>query len=191
MTSAVCVIERDGDLYVFARMWLPSESIEEASIRDNLPYKIYIQKGFLYPSGDQIIDYNDCFNWCKELVEKYRLYPQMMGYDRYNSAYLINDLQSFGFHTDDVVQGFNLHPIIVELSGLIKEGKVHIMDNDLMKVHLLDTALKYSAEKERSRIVKLTSSSHIDGVASLLCRMTVRAKHWNEFGARLKNERRG
>lgn len=191
LTSAVCVIERDGELYVFARMWLPSESIEEASIRDNLPYKIYVQKGFLYPSGDQIIDYNDCFNWCKELVEKYRLYPQMIGYDRYNATYLTNQLKEYGFHVDDVVQGFNLSPVITELSGLIKEGKVHIMDNDLMKVHLLDTALKYSAEKERCRIVKLTSSSHIDGVRSLLCRMTVRQKYWGEFGARLKNERRG
>ena len=115
----------------------------------------------------------------------------MIGYDRYNATYLTNDLKEYGFHCDDVVQGFNLSPVITELSGLIKEGKVHIGDDDLLKVHLLDTALKFSAEKERCRIVKLTSTSHIDGVASLLCAMTVRQKWWGEFGQRLKNERRG
>lgn len=191
LTSATCVIEKDGELYIFNRMWLPSENIENASVRDNLPYKAYIQRGLLFPSGDQVIDYNDCFNWCRELVEKYKLYPQMIGYDRYNATYLTNDLKEYGFHCDDVVQGFNLSPVITELSGLIKEGKVHIGDDDLLKVHLLDTALKFSAEKERCRIVKLTSTSHIDGVASLLCAMTVRQKWWGEFGQRLKNERRG
>lgn len=190
LTSAVCVIERDGELYVFSKMWLPSEIIEEASVRDNIPYRIYIQRGFLEPSGDKQIDYNDCFHWCKELVEKYRLYPQMVGYDRYNAVYLTKQLEEYGFHCDDVAQGFNLYPVITETQGLIQDGKVHIGDNDLLKLHFLDTALKFSAEKERCRIVKLRNNVHIDGVASLLCAMTVRQKWWGELGQRLKNERR-
>lgn len=190
LTSASCVIEKNGKLYVFNRMWLPSNNIEDSSIRDNLPYKIYVQRGLLYPSGEQVVDYNDCFNWCRELVEKYQLYPQMVGYDRYNSAYLINQLKEYGFHCDDVSQGYNLSGIINNLSAEIKSGRVCIGDDDLLKVHLLDTALKFSAEKERCRIVKLTSTSHIDGVASLLCAMTVRDKWWGEYGERLKNERR-
>ena len=190
LTSASCVIEKNGKLYVFNRMWLPSDNIEDSSIRDNLPYKIYVQRGLLYPSGEQVVDYNDCFNWCRELVEKYKLYPQMVGYDRYNSSYLINQLKEFGFHCDDVSQGYNLSGIINNLSAEIKSGRVCIGDDDLLKVHLLDTALKFSAEKERCRIVKLTSTSHIDGVRSLLCRMTVRDKYWGEYGERLKNERR-
>lgn len=190
LTAAVCVIQKNDDLYVFAKMWLPSEKIEEASVRDNLPYKIYIQRGLLAPSGDNVVDYNDCFNWCRELVEKYKLYPQVVGYDRYNAAYLTQQLDEYGFKCDDVVQGFNLSPVINEVEGLIKDGKMHIGDNDLLKVHFLDTALKFSAEKERCRIVKLTSTSHIDGVAALLCAMTVRQKWWGELGHRLRNERR-
>ena len=37
LTAAVCIIQKGEDLYVFSKMWLPSEKIEEASIRDNLP----------------------------------------------------------------------------------------------------------------------------------------------------------
>lgn len=190
LTAAVCVIQKNEDLYVFSKMWLPSEKIEEASIRDNLPYKIYIQRGLLAPSGDNVVDYNDCFNWCRDLVEKYHLYPQIVGYDRYNATYLTQQLDEYGFKCDDVVQGFNLSPVITEVEGMMKDGKMHFGDNDLLKVHFLDTALKFSAEKERCRIVKLTSTSHIDGVAALLCAMTVRQKWWGEMGHRLTNERR-
>lgn len=190
LTSATVVIEKQGELYCFSKMWLPSEKIEEASVRDNLPYKIYIQRGLLAPSGDNVVDYNDAFNWCRELVEKWKLYPLQVGYDKYNANYLTQQLKDYGFHCDDVVQGFNLSPVINEVQGLMKDGKMHFGDNDLLKVHFLDTALKYSAEKERCRIVKLTTTSHIDGVASLLCAMTVRQKWWGELGYRLTNERR-
>lgn len=190
LTSASCVIQKNGELYVFNKMWLPSEKIEEASVRDNLPYKIYIQRGLLAPSGDNVVDYNDCFNWCTELITKYRLYPQMVGYDRYNSNYLTQQLKDYGFRVDDVVQGFNLSPIIRNLEGLMMDGKIHFGDNDLLKLHFLDCALKYSAEKERCRIVKLSNNVHIDGVASLLCALTVKEKWWGELGLRLSNERK-
>lgn len=189
LTAACCVIERDGHLYVFSKMWLPGEKIEEASVRDNLPYKIYIQRGLLAGSGDIAVDYNDCFMWCKELVEKYRLYPLQVGYDRYNATYLTKQLQDYGFHCDDVAQGFNLSPIITDLQRTIKSGRLHIGDNDLLKLHFLDTALKFSAEKERCKIVKLRNNVHIDGVARLLCAMTVRQKWWTQIGQRLTNRR--
>ena len=191
LSSATCLIQKkDGELYVINHFWLPSEKIEEASVRDSLPYKIYIERGLLSPSGDNVVDYKDCLNWCKDIVTKYKMYPVIVGYDRYNAQYLTNDLQQFGFKCDDVVQGFNLSSPIQELEGYIRDGKLHIGDNDLLKVHLLDTALKFSAEKERCRIVKLNHKAHIDGVASLLCAMTVRQKWWSELGKRLVNERR-
>lgn len=190
LTSASCVIQKGDQLYLFNHFWLPSEKIEEASVRDSLPYKLYIQRGLLTPSGDNVVDYNDCFKWCTDLVEKYKLYPVLVGYDKYNANYLTSALKDYGFLCDDVVQGFNLSPVIMETEGIIKDGRLHLGDNDLMKVHLLDTALKFSAEKERCKIVKLNNKAHIDGTASLLCAMTVRQKWWNEYGKRLQNERR-
>ena len=47
LTSACVVIEKNGELYVLSKFWLPSEKIEEATARDNLPYNIYIQRGLL------------------------------------------------------------------------------------------------------------------------------------------------
>ena len=62
-----------------------------------------------------------------------------------------------------------------------------IGDNDLLKVHLLDTALKTEAESGRSKPVKMSANAHIDGTAALLDAMTVRQKYYAEIGEQLKN----
>ena len=189
LTAAVIVIERDKELYVFARFWLPSERIEEATAVDGVPYNIYIQRGLLTPSGSNIIDYNDVFAWFKELIEKYEIYPLQVGYDRYSATYLVNQMSEYGFHMDDVFQGYNLHPVIQEVEGYLKDGRIHIGDNDLLKIHFFNSALKVSTEKGRSKLVKIKPTSHIDGMAALLDAMTVRQKWFSEIGGQLENKR--
>ena len=56
LTAATVVIEKDGELYVFAKFWLPAEKIDEAIARDGVPYNIYVQRGFLELSGDNFVD---------------------------------------------------------------------------------------------------------------------------------------
>ena len=187
LTAATAVIEKDGELYVFARFWLPSEKIEEAEQRDGVPYRLYIQRGLLFPSGDNFIDYNDCFNWFKDLVEKYQIYPLQVGYDRYSAQYLVNDMKQYGFHMDDVFQGDNLHGVIQETQGLLEDGRIHIGGNDLLKIHLLNSAVKKNVERGRGKLVKLTPQLHIDGTAALLDAMTVRQKWYTDIGEQLQN----
>lgn len=188
LTAAVCVIEKGGELYCFAKFWLPAEKIDEASQRDGLPYNIYIQRGLLAPSGDNFIDYHDCYNWIVNLVQEYEILPLVIGYDRYSANYLIQDLENYGAKTDDVWQGENLFGVIQETQGLLEDGKIHIGDNDLLKVHLLNSAIKMSAERGRGKLVKLAPALHIDGCAALLDAMTVRQKWYAEIGEQLKNE---
>lgn len=188
LTSCCAVIEKQNILYVFSKFFLPAEKLEEATARDGLPYAAYVQRGILKLSGDNFVDYHDCFNWFKLLIEQYQIYPLKTGYDRYSSQYLIQEMKQYGFHMDDVFQGFNLTPVIRETEGLMRDGVFCIGDNDLLKVHLLNAALKTEAESGRSKLVKLSANDHIDGTAALLDTMTVRQKYYSEIGAQLKNE---
>ena len=188
LTSACVVIEKDGELYVLSKFWLPSEKIEEATARDNLPYNIYIQRGLLDVSGDNYIDYNDCFNWFRSLVEDFEILPLQVGYDRYSAQYLVQQMESYGFRMDDVYQGDNLWGVIQECEGMLKDQKIHIGDNDLLKVHLLNSAVKMNHERGRGRLVKLNKNDHIDGTAALLDALCVRQKWFNEIGEQLRNE---
>lgn len=191
LTACTIVIEKGGHLYVFAKFFLPKEKIDEATARDNVPYRVYIQRGLLQESGDNFVDYHDCLAWFRELVEKYEILPLKVGYDRYNSQYLTQEMRTYGFHMDDVYQGENLSPVIDETEGLLKDGKIHIGDNDLLKIHLLDSALKQNSETMRKRLIKVSAGVHIDGTAALLDAMTVRQKWYSEIGAQLKNGQGG
>jgi phage terminase large subunit-like protein len=187
LTACTAVIEKDGELYVFAQMFLPAERIDEATARDGVPYQVYIQRGLLTPSGENFVDYKDCYNWIVNLVEQYQIYPLKVGYDRYSAQYLVNDLKNYGFHVDDVFQGENLYGVIQETQGLLEDGKLHIGDNDLLKMHLLNGAIKMSTERGRGKLVKLSPTVHIDGAAALLDAMTVRQKWAADIGEQLKN----
>ena len=188
LTAATAVIEKGGELYVFAHFWLPAEKIDEATQRDGVPYNIYIQRGLLSASGDNYVDYHDCYNWFVRLVEESHIYPLKIGYDRYSAQYLVQDMQTYGFHMDDVFQGENLYGVMQETQGLLEDQKIHIGDNDLLKAHLLNSAVKMSTERGRGKLIKLTPSLHIDGCAALLDAMTVRQKWYAEIGQQLKNE---
>lgn len=188
LSAALVVIEKGGELYAFAKFWLPAEKIEEATARDGIPYSAYIKRGILEPSGENFVDYKDCYNWFIKLVEDYKIYPLKTGFDRFSASYLVADLKAAGYHMDDVYQGENLYPVILELQGLLEDGKLHIGDNDLLKMHLLNSALKMSTERGRGKLVKLAPSLHIDGAAALLDALTVRQKWYAEIGDQLKNE---
>ena len=188
LTACTAVIERKGELYVFAQFFLPAERIDEATARDGVPYGVYVQRGLLTLSGDNFVDYHDCYEWFTQLVEQYQIYPLKVGYDRYSAQYLVQDLNSYGFQTDDVFQGENLYGVIQETQGLLEDGKMHIGDNDLLKMHLLNSAIKMSTERGRGKLVKLSPALHIDGTAALLDAMTVRQKWYADIGEQLKNE---
>lgn len=189
LSAVSVVIERGGELYVVTHFWLPADKIDEASARDGVPYQIYIERGLLSPSGEGFIDYHDIYDYITALIEQYEIYPLKCGYDRWSATYLVDELKNFGLHMDDVWQGDNLYPIIQTTCGLLESGHIHIGDNDLLKMHLLDSALKMSPERGRGKLVKVNKGCHIDGFASLLDAMTMRDK-WNaEIGEQLKNER--
>jgi phage terminase large subunit-like protein len=188
LTACVAVVEKNDRLKVFAQFFLPSEKLEEATARDGLPYPLYVQRGLLKLSGENFVDYHDCFDWFRMLVEQYQILPLKVGYDRYTAQYLVQDMENYGFQMDDVFQGFNLTPVIRETEGLMKDGVFDIGDNDLLKAHLLNMGMKMDVESGRMRPVKISVNDHIDGGAALLDAMTVRQKWGAEIGQQLKNK---
>lgn len=188
LTACVAVIEKRGILYVFARFFMPAEKLEEASARDGVPYAEYVKRGLLALSGENFVDYHDCMHFFTDLVEQYQIYPLKVGYDHYSAQYLVQDMKTYGFHMDDVYQGTNLTPVIREFEGTLKDGVFRFGDNDLLKMHLLNTALKLDAESQRVKLAKLSPTERIDGTAALMDALTVRQKWYGEIGEQLKNE---
>ena len=188
LTACSIVCRKKGIDYVHTHFWLPANALENATARDGIPYREYIDRGILSLSGESYIDYEDVAAWIGELVNTYEILPLKIGYDRYSSQYLVKTLKVQGFHTDDVYQGYNLTQCIYEMEAGMKDGTLLVGDNDLLKAHILNTALYSDAESRRVKIVKISKYSHIDGVASILDALVVRGKYYDEIGEQLENE---
>lgn len=191
LTACCILIERDEICYLFTQFYLPAAKLDEATQRDGIPYQKYIERGYLRLSGENYVDYHDCLQWFMDLVTEYKIYPLQIGYDRYSAQYLIQDMEAAGFHCESVTQGENLTGIINNTEGMINDGTIQSAnDNDLLKIHFLDSALKLNAETRRKKLIKISKNAHVDGMAALLNAMCMRQNYWAQYGEQLKNTRR-
>ena len=193
LTSACIVTEIDGVLWVHSHFWMPNKRLEEATRRDNIPYEIYIKKGFLSLSGEEFVNNDDVLLWFMDLVKTYKIFPLIIGYDRWSAQDLVQKLNQKSFHTDSVTQGFNLSGVSDTFEGMLREGRIRDMDdNDLLKIHLADAAQQMERNTEhahpRKKLVKISKNAHVDGAAALLDAMAMRQFKWAELGTRLMNE---
>ena len=193
LTACCVLIERDGIVWVFCQFFMPSEKLSEATARDGIAYSAMVERGIVKLSGDNFVDYKDCFRWFVDLIEKYKVYTLQIGYDRYSAQYLVQDLEQYGFHMESVFQGFNLTGIQDNLEGMLKNGQIRCADdNDLLKLHFLDAAQlteKGTSAHARKKLVKLKKNAHVDGVACILDALCMRQNHWAEMGYKLQNLR--
>lgn len=187
LTAASVVIEKEGKLYAFTQFFMPHNRLEKLQAIDGVPYDIFVKKGVLTLSGENYVDYHDVYEWYVMLMETYGIRTLQIGYDRYSAQYLVDELKDYGFHTDDVYQGENLTPVIREFEGIIKDGNFKIADNNLLKSHFLNVAIKQNMETRKIRPIKLEVRAHIDGFVSVIDAMTVRQKYYTEIGELLKN----
>jgi phage terminase large subunit-like protein len=188
LTACCVVIERDGKLYTFAKFFMPENKIDELQQREGVPYRLYVNQGLIQSSGENFVDYADCFEWFRTLVEEYEILPLQVGYDRYSAQYLVQQMAQYGFHMDDVFQGDNLTPVIHEVDGLLRDKTLQLGTNNLLKAHFLNVGMKQNEETRKIRPVKIDPRCHIDGFVAVIDALTVRQKWHDQIGEQLKNK---
>ena len=181
LTAASIVIRKNGLDYVLTQFFMPENKIDELSDRDHIRYRKFVDLGFLTPSGQNFVRYEDVSDWFKMMRDKYEIVCCVVGYDRYSSQYLVDKMQNDGYQMDDVIQGTNLTSIIDEFGGLLRDGVVRTGTNGLLQSHFASVALKKVANDNRVRPEKVDQRKHIDGFVSVIDAYTVRAKWYEKY----------
>lgn len=181
LTAASIVIRKNGLDYVLTQFFMPENKIDELSDRDHIRYRKFVDLGFLTPSGQNFVRYEDVADWFKMMRDKYEIVCCVVGYDRYSSQYLVDKMQNDGYHMDDVIQGTNLTSIINDFGGLLRDGVVRTGTNGLLQSHFASVALKKVANDNRVRPEKVDQRKHIDGFVSVIDAYTVRAKWYEKY----------
>lgn len=181
LTSACVVINFEGVNYVYSHFWIPAGRLKDLTERDNVNYSAMVSHGFLSLSGDKFVDYKDVTKWFVDLRKEYKLNILVVGYDRYSSTYFVDEMKQQGFLMDDVNQGTNLSPILTEFEGLIMQGLIQTGTNGLLQSHIRNTAIKREADGKRMRMLKISETKHIDGMAALIDALTVKSKYNDQY----------
>ncbi len=72
---------------IYAKVWgfIPADSVELKSKKEDVDYKKLIREGACFACGDSVIDYGFIESFVLELPKKYGVEIIQLGYDRYNA----------------------------------------------------------------------------------------------------------
>lgn len=93
--TAVAMVTFEDDT-VYAKVWgfIPADSIEKKTDREQVDYRRLIRDGVCFDCGDRIIDYGFIENFILSITEKYGVDIVQLGFDKYNAISTIQKLES-------------------------------------------------------------------------------------------------
>jgi phage terminase large subunit-like protein len=166
LTALVFVFPKAGDAFdVRCWFWIPEEAVEERTQKDGLPYRQWVEEGYLLTTPGNVTDYNFIKAMVVTLCEQYQV--QMIEYDRFNASQLVIDLTDEGVPMQPFGQGFvSMSAPTKELEKLALEGKLHHYGNPVLAWMCGNVELKRDAAGN-IKIDKGKSKEKVDGMVAL------------------------
>lgn len=181
LNAAVAMMQRPGDpkIYVKSMFWIPQSVIDEAERsgsrreRDNVPYSLWIQQGYMRTCPGNKCDKKIFQDWFDELREKEDLYTMFLGYDPWHidDSTLRSMKGDFGQNSlIPVRQGtITLSEPMKNLAAEFKAHNVVYDNNPVLKWCLINTKTKADVNGNIQPVKGLDSRNRIDGTVALLC----------------------
>jgi phage terminase large subunit-like protein len=152
---------------LLAWFWMPSENVSELERRDRVPYRMWIEQGWITETPGAIVDYAFLRRTINAVAAENELRKAL--FDPYNATALALELrEQDGLPVEFLRQGFlSLSPPTKHLERLVKSRKLRHGGNPVLRwmvsnaVAVEDAAGNVKLDKKRSR-------KKIDGVAALV-----------------------
>ena len=169
LTAAVVVIVKDNKKYVFSHFFMPEELVQKRMQEDNVPYDIWVRKGYITLSEGSQNDFSKVTEWFRSIVEKYDIRPLWVGYDPWNSRYWVDEMEDIGFTMEKVRQGvFSLSEPMKQLEADIKNKVVIYDNNPILKWCLCNTQAKVDVNGNIQPSKLNSKYKRIDGAVALI-----------------------
>lgn len=173
LTCATVIFKvRDNEtLYVKQMYWLPADLLEQRTKEDKIPYNVWHEQGLLRVSDGNKINYKDVVAWFLEVQNEMDIYIYKIGYDSWNSQYIVDELQqAFGKEsTEAVIQGKKtMSAPMKSFASDLKAKKINYNNNSILKWNLANAAIDVDKNDNIQLMKTSNSRRRIDGVASLL-----------------------
>lgn len=180
LNAAVAIFQRPNDenVYVKSMFWIPQAVIDEQEKtgnrreRDNAPYKLWIEQGYMRTCEGNRCDKRIFLEWFRELRDQYDIYTTFIGFDPWHvSDDLIREFKAeFGQNSMiPVRQGtITLSDPMKNLAADFKANKIIYDNNPVLKWCLINTEVKTDINGNIQPVKSNDARKRIDGVAALL-----------------------
>lgn len=177
-------IPNDPKIYVKQMYWLPSERFHERIEFDKVPYDKWQTLGLLRLSEGNKINYKEVVDWFEEVQEEYGLYIYKIGYDSWNSQYIVDELkQRFGKNSvDPVIQGKKtMSSPMKNLAADLEAKRINYNNNSILKWCLSNSNVDVDRNNNISLIKTNNPKRRIDGAASLIDAYVVYERYYEDY----------
>lgn len=158
--TALAMVTFDED-NIYAKVWsfIPADSVEYKSKREQVDYRQLIRDGVCFDCGDRIIDYKFIEDFILSLSEKYGVDVVGLGFDKYNAISTVQKLES----AEDPIECVEIKQhssLLHRPTKLLKESVLHKTfhydKNDMLEINFenarctKDTNLNLYVNKKKS-----------------------------------------
>ncbi len=167
LTALVCKAFYEGAHHVRAEFFAPMDGISDRSMRDRVPYDLWVQRGQIVATPGASVDYEVVAHRLAEICDDYDV--ECILFDRWRIDVLKAELKRLGVELPLVPhgQGFkDMSPAIDAMEGELMNGKVRHGDNPVLTM-CATNAIADSDPAGNRKINKAKSTGRIDGMVAL------------------------
>lgn len=189
--KVLCMKKDDPKIYVRQMYWLPQRVLDEYENsghrqgRDNAPYTLWKEQGYLRTVDSFKVDKKEMLDWFTEIVEKEDIYIMAIGYDPWHiDDSLLREFESaFGKSAMiPVRQGVaTLSSPMKDLRADLGAGNIVYNDNPIDKWCLANTAVKTDINGNIQPVKTDDPRKRIDGTMALIDAYVVLKDKYDEY----------
>jgi phage terminase large subunit-like protein len=173
--------EKDEPYKHIYRFYIPEDLIQEKEDLDKVPYRAWIQEGFVIATPGNVIDYDWIEADIMQDAEKYRV--KEFAYDPYHAQQIVNHLTNAGMKMVPIQQGYRLiSPMCDNFEKKVLSKQMSHNDNPVMKWMISCVEMK-SDRQNNVMPMKPRRDSHgkrIDGVVANIMSLGRASLHVND-----------
>jgi phage terminase large subunit-like protein len=157
----------DGESYDYlAKFWMPEAVIAEAEKRDGVPYRLWVEQGYIELTEGNITDYDAVRDGILEFASRYQV--NQIGFDPWNALHLSTQLRQEGATMVQISQGYaSMSEPTQAFERLIKGGKIRHGDNPVLN-WMASNAVVAHGPNESIRPEKAKATGRIDGIVAAI-----------------------
>ena len=182
LTASVLIVKKNNKIYAVPHFFMPKDVLEKRMQEDNVPYDIWVKKGFITLSEGSQNDFTKVTEWFQRMVWDYGIRPLWVGYDPWNSKYWIDEMNDAGFTMEKVRQGvFTLSEPMKQLEADLKNHIVIYDNNPVLKWCLANTQAKVDVNGNIQPCKLNSKYKRIDGAVALIIAYSVLSNYKKDY----------